>query len=42
MKIVLSKAYIVDYERARDDVLLLIFTSKLGIISVQWHQSTAN
>ena len=35
IKIVLPQALTVNYERARDDGLLLIFTPKLGIMSGQ-------
>ena len=35
IKVVLPKAQTVNYERAGDDGLLPIFTSKLGIISLK-------
>ena len=35
MKVALPKVLTVNYERARDDGLLLIFTYKLGIISAK-------
>ena len=35
VKVVLQKAYTVNYERARDDGLLLIFTSKHGITTLK-------
>ena len=35
IKVVLPKAWTVDWERARDDGLLLIFTAKLGIMSTK-------
>ena len=35
IKVVLPKASTVNYERARDDGLLLIFTPKLGIVSLK-------
>ena len=38
IKVVLPKADTVNYERTRDDGLLLIFTSKLGIVSYKPHR----
>ena len=38
IKVVLSKALTATYKRARDHGLLLIFTSKHGIISLKQHR----
>ena len=37
IKFVLPKAQTVNYERSTEDELMLIFTSKLGIISLKQH-----
>ena len=38
VKVVLLKALAVNYEHARDEGLLLIFTSELGIIPLKQHR----